>query len=208
MRVSIALALLIGLSDPAMADGSYPLADGTNRASAVTIHCLNSSGIATPCGSAASPMVVNNPTGANLVNQSAQVVSEASMATAAGNTGDVPYSGGAGTIVSVMKGLWSIMNSGIPAVPVGGAPLSRSSTLVAQTSTAIFPANANRRYFAFQAPQSTGVWVNFLGGSAIPNGVDCAYFPAGAFYESGQWVNRGAITMYSSVGAAVSAWEN
>jgi hypothetical protein len=60
---------------------------------------------------------------------------------------------------------------------------------------------------AFQAPQTSFIWVNFIGGVAAPNAPDCAYFPAGAFYESGQFVTRGAITVYSPVVATISAWE-
>ena len=208
MRPFLLSLALVSFSIPAQADGSYPLADGTNRASAVTLHCLSSSGIALPCGNTASPLAVVAPSGASLANQAAQIASEASTASAAGGISDAPYSGGAGSLVSLLKGLWTVVNSGISAVPVGGSPLSRSLNLVAQTSTLVFPVNGSRRYFAFQAPQGTAVWVNFLGGLAAPNGADCAYFSAGAFYESGQWVNRGAITMYAPVGTAVSAWEN
>ena len=208
MRVLTFFVALLSLSASAKADGSYPLADGTNRASAVTLHCANSSGIAVPCGNLSSPLVVNAPTGATLANQSTQIASETSIATASGSTNDAAYSGGAGSVVSILKGLWNVVSGGIPAVPVGGSPLSRSASVSAQTSTLLFPANNIRRYFAFQAPQSTAIWVNFLGGTAAPNGADCAYFPAGAFYESGQWVNRGSITVYAAVGTVVAAWEN
>ena len=199
---------LFSLAGPARADGSFPLSDGTNRASAVTLHCLSASGIAVPCGSASVPLIVNSPAGASSGNQAAQLALEGSTAAAAGTVSDTVYTGGAGSLISVLKGLWNVINSGISAVPVGGSPSSRSSNLVAQASTILFPVNGSRRYFAFQAPQGTAVWVNFLGGAAAPNAADCAYFPAGAFYESGQWVNRGAITMYSPVGTTVSAWEN
>ncbi len=208
MRPFLLGLALVTLSIPARADGSYPLAGGTNRASAVTLHCLSASGIALPCGNTSAPLVVVAPTGASLANQAAQIASEASTASAAGGISDAAYSGGAGSLVSLLKGLWAVVNSGISAIPVGGSPLSRSVNLVGQTSTLLFPVNGSRRYFAFQAPQATAVWVNFLGGLAAPNAADCAYFPAGAFYESGQWVNRGAITMYTPVSTAVSAWEN
>ncbi len=100
------------------------------------------------------------------------------------------------------------LGSGVPAIPVAGQPVSRSlANAPALTSTPLFPANPSRRYMAFQAPQTSFIWVNFIGGVAAPNAPDCAYFPAGAFYESGQFVTRGAITVYSPVVATISAWE-
>jgi hypothetical protein len=92
------------------------------------------------------------------------------------------------------------------AVPVGGQPASRSAS-ISQTSTTVFPANAARRYLAFQAPQASFIWVNFVGGAAAPNGRDCIYFAAGSFYESGQYVTQSAITIFSPVAATISAWE-
>ena len=52
------------------------------------------------------------------------------------------------------------------------------------------------------------MWVNVVGGPAVPNGPDCAYFAPGSFYESGQFINRGAITVYAASAAMFSAWEN
>jgi hypothetical protein len=100
------------------------------------------------------------------------------------------------------------LGSGVPAIPVAGQPLSRTlSNAPASTSTTLFPANPSRRYMAFQAPQTSFIWVNFMGGVAAPNAPDCAYFPAGSLYESGQFVTSGAITVYSPVVATISAWE-
>jgi hypothetical protein len=92
------------------------------------------------------------------------------------------------------------------AVPVGGQPASRS-TSISPTSATLFPANPSRRYLAFQAPQASFIWVNFLGGTAAPNAHDCIYFAAGSFYESGQYVDQGSITIFSPVSATISAWE-
>jgi len=92
------------------------------------------------------------------------------------------------------------------AVPVGGQPASRSAS-ISPTSTAVFPANTSRRYLAFQAPQNSFIWVNFVGGTAAPNARDSIYFAAGSFYESGQYVTQGAITIYSPVATTISAWE-
>lgn len=209
MRTSlIGLALALAVT-PALADGSYLLPDGTNRAPAVTLHCAGSTGVALPCGNAATPLVVTSPVGsATASNQTAQLAAEQASAQGIGTAADNAYGGGAGTLTSLLKGIWSVLNGGVAAVPVGGAPTSRSVALPAAQSATVFPANPLRRYIAFQAPQNTAIWVNFLGGPANPNGADCAYFAAGALYESGQWVNRGAITVYAPVAVAFSAWEN
>ena len=59
-----------------------------------------------------------------------------------------------------------------------------------------------------QGPSTSGAWINVMGGVAAPNGMDCAYFAPGSFYESGQFINRGAISVYVSSGAMFSAWED
>lgn len=97
--------------------------------------------------------------------------------------------------------------AGVVVIPVGGAPVSRSLSLAAQQSTTLFVANPARRYLAFQAPQGSPIWVNLVGGTAAPNAPDCIYFGAGSFYESGTYVNRNAITVYSPVAATISAVE-
>ena len=91
--------------------------------------------------------------------------------------------------------------------PYAGGLISRSVTVSAGTSTQLFPVNAQRHYLAFQAPQNTGIWVNRLGGTAAPNAADCAYFPAGTLFESGNFVNTGAVTVYAPVSVTISAWE-
>lgn len=208
MKTLVFGALFLAAAIPAHADGSYVLPDGTNRAPAVTLHCVAPGGGAVPCGTSGTPMVVTVPTGATAGNQASQITAEQSSAAALGSVTDTPYSGGSGSLAAILKGLWGALTSGVAAVPVGGAPISRSAMLIANTSTAVFPVNAQRRYIAFQAPQGTYVWVNFLGGQASPNGTDCSYFPAGALYESGQWVNRGVISVYAPVAVSFSAWEN
>ncbi|HTR18082.1 MAG TPA: hypothetical protein VMI52_13755 [Acetobacteraceae bacterium] len=95
----------------------------------------------------------------------------------------------------------------VTAAPYGGMMISRSLTVAAVTSTQLFPANTQRHYLSFQAPQSTGIWVNRVGGTAGPNLPDCAYFPAGTLFESGNFVNTGAITVYAPVSVTISAWE-
>ncbi len=111
-------------------------------------------------------------------------------------------------MVSLLKALWSVASSGIPALPAGGALTSRTVTLPASVSTQVFAANGIRRYLSFQVPLAGGVWINVMGGPAIPNGPDCAYFAAGSFYESGAFINRGAITVFSSTSVTFSAWES
>lgn len=102
----------------------------------------------------------------------------------------------------------SLSGSGVTALPSGGVLVSRTASISANTSTQIFAANAQRRYLALQVPLSNGIWLNPVGGTAAPNGPDCIFFSAGTFYESANFVNRGAITVYSAVAMTISAWEN
>jgi hypothetical protein len=110
-------------------------------------------------------------------------------------------------MAALLKGLVGLLANGVVATPMGGQPVSRSITIVAQQNTILFAANPTRHYLAFQAPPGVAIWVNMLGGIAGPNFVDCAYFAAGTFYESGAFVNRGSITVYSPVATAIAAWE-
>ncbi len=91
--------------------------------------------------------------------------------------------------------------------PVAAPLVSRTITVAAGQSTVLFSANAQRRYLSFQAPQTTGIWVNRVGGIASANGADCAYFPPGALFESGGFVNSGAVTVYSPNAVTIAAWE-
>ncbi len=160
MRSPVVGAIALGfLASPAIAGDSYVLPDGTNRAPAVTLHCVTAAGNAVACGTSANPLMVSAP-------------------------------------------------AGIPALPAGGVLTSRTVTLFAGTSTQVFAANSGRRYLSFQVPLSGGVWINVVGGPAAPNGADCAYFAAGSFYESGAFINRGAITVYAAASVTFSAWEN
>jgi hypothetical protein len=212
VKLRCAAVLLVG-SGPAWAGTPYVLQNSLNRAPAVVLHCSTGGNVVVPCGTAAMPLVVTGGTGgsnvgsATATNQQAQITAEQTSATALGTPGDSLYTGGSGSVTSVLKGVWSVLGGGVSAVPIGGVPVSRSLSLVAQQSMQVFPGNAGRHYLAFQVPQGSYVWVNLLGGVAAPNGLDCAYFAAGTFYESGQYVNRGAITFYSPVAAVLSAWE-
>ena len=125
----------------------------------------------------------------------------------AGTQQDSPYTGGSGTTIALLKGIVATLAGGIPAIPVGGSFISRSTSLSAAQNTALFPTNAARRYLAFQVPAGTSVWLNFLGGTASPNGVDCVQFGAGTFYESGGFVPRGLVNVYTPVAVNISAWE-
>jgi len=212
VKLRCVAVLLLG-GAPAWAGTPYVLQNSLSRAPAVVLHCSTGGNVVVPCGTAAMPLVVTGGTGgtnsgsATATNQQAQIAAEQSSATALGTPADTLYAGGTGSVTSVLKGVWSVLGGGVSAVPVGGVPISRSLSLVAQQSTQVFPGNASRHYLAFQVPQGSYVWVNLLGGVASPNGLDCAYFAAGTFYESGQYVNRGAITFYSPVAAVLSAWE-
>jgi hypothetical protein len=109
-------------------------------------------------------------------------------------------------MVSLLKALAASFANGVPAVPVGGQPVSRCVVLAAQQSTVLFVTNPLRHCLALQAPSNTAIWANLVGGTATPNGVDCAYFSAGSFYESGAFVNRGSITVYAPIAVSLAAW--
>lgn len=211
MRYAIVVAFVLFVNShgwAAAGANSYVLGDGTSRAPAVTLHCATVGANATPCGTVANPLVVGLPSGsATGANQQNQATLEQAIATAMGAPGDSGYAGGSGTTIALLKGVFGQIGTGINAVPVSAALVSRSVTLLAQTSTVLFPANGQRRYLSFQAPQGAGIWINLLGGVASPGGIDCAYFAPGTFYESGQFVNRGSITVYASVATIVPAWE-
>ncbi len=210
MRSVILMAgALVLAAGQAAAGSSYVLPDGTNRAPAVTLHCVGANNTAIPCGTAASPLVVTNQVGASsATNQQLQIGAEQSSALALGTVNDPAYAGGQGSVVAVLKSLWSAAAAGVPALPAGGLLTSRTVSLPASVSTLVFPVNGTRHYLSFQVPQGSGVWINVLGGTAAPNAVDCAYFSAGTFYESGSFINRGAIAVYAPVAGIFSAWEN
>lgn len=193
----------------AYANGSsYLLPDGLNRAPAVTLHCVSAGGGAVACGTPANPLsVLSTPDANTAANQMNEVAAEQSSAQALGGIGDPAFTGGQGSLVSLLKGVWSALNGGIVVTPSGGTLVSRTVALPAQQSLTVFPANATRRYLSFQVPQSTYVWINLMGGVAAPNAADCAYFGPGTFYESGTFVNRGVITVYAPVAVTFSAWE-
>ena len=210
MRSPFVWAAALGLlATPAVAGSSFILPDGTNRAPAVALHCVTPTGTAVACGTAANPLVVSAPVGASSsANQALQIGAEQASAQALGTVGDAAFTGGQGTMVSLLKALWSAAYGGIPALPVGGTLISRTLTLPAGVSTQVFAVNGSRRYLSFQVPQSSAVWINVTGGPAAPNGPDCAYFAAGSFYESGPFINRGAITVYATQSVTFSAWES
>lgn len=93
----------------------------------------------------------------------------------------------------------------------GGTPTSRSTTTVATTSTQLMAANSARQYLLIGAPQSQGIWINPIGGTASVAGTDCIFIPSGGFYEAGalgSYVWRSAITYYSAAaGLALPAFE-
>jgi hypothetical protein len=174
----------------------------------VTLHCVGANNVAIPCGTSAQPLYITGPGGlATAGNQTSQVQADQAIATALGTQQDGAVVNGAGSSIALLKGLLTTLLSGITATPVTGIPISRSVVLAAAQSTMLFPANPTRHYLAFQAPIGTPVWVNFVGGTAAPNGVDCAQLSAGTLYESGQFVTRGAVAVYSPVATSISAWE-
>jgi hypothetical protein len=187
---------------------SYVTADGINRAPAVALHCVGPGNVAAPCGTAGQPLIIAGPNPlATASNQSNQLQYEQAIAAAAGTQQDNPYSGGPGTTIALLKGLIATFGGGVTALPASGTFISRSTSLPAVQSVMIFPANLGRHYIAFQVPSGNSIWLNFLGGVASPNGIDCVQFSAGTFYESGGFVTRGAVSVYTPIAVAISAWE-
>jgi hypothetical protein len=198
--------LMIGAA-PASGGNSFVLGDGTNRAPAMVLHCVGANGMAAPCGVPSMPLSVLPPAGsATATNQNAEIAAQQSLVQVLGTQADPVYGSGAGSVISLLKGILQSWSGSIGTA--GGTLTSRSMNVAAQQSVQLFPANPSRRYLAFQAPAGSFIWVNLVGGAAAPNGLDCAYFTAGSLYESGPFVNRGAIFIYSPVATPISAWEN
>ena len=210
MRILTASALLIAACEPALAQtgGSFLTSDGINRAPATALHCIGAGNIAVPCGTTMQPLYVAGPAPlASAANQATQLLSEQAIAAAAGTPQDPTYVTGSGSIVALLKGVFAALTTGISAAPSGGTLVSRSVSLPATQSTQLFPPNPLRHSLAFQAPAGSALWVNFLGGVAAPNGIDCVQLSAGTLYESGSFVTRGAVTVYTAVAVGVAAWE-
>ncbi len=199
--------ILIG-SARGQSGSSFVTSDGLNRAPAMTLHCVAANNMAVPCGTSAQPLYITGSGGlATAGNQTSQVQADQAIAAALGTQQDAPVVTGAGSSIALLKGIMTTLLGGVVATPVTGLPISRSVALLAAQSTIVFPANPTRHYLAFQAPSGSSVWVNFVGGTAAPNGIDCAQLTAGTLYESGQFVTRGAVTIYSPVATTISAWE-
>ena len=230
LRQHTALFLVIVFSgSAAQAQSSVLTQNRIDRAPAVTLDCVNvTTGLAMPCGTLLNPLVVTGSSiaggSASATNQQTQITAEQAISNTAGTQTDTLYGGsGNTTLIGVLKGVFSLLNGTLTvkqnvALPTGSnmigqvspiaTPLvSRTITVAAATSTTLFTSNAARHYLSFQAPQSTGIWVNRVGGTAAVNGADCAYFPAGALFESGNYVSNGAITVYSPNAVTISAWE-
>jgi hypothetical protein len=210
MRVMTACLFLAAAGHPVHAQpgSSFVTSDGINRAPSTVLNCVGSSNMAVPCGTASQPLYVTSGSGlATAGNQANEITSQQAIASAAGAPGDASYTGGAGSMIALLKGVIGALSNGVTATPVLGTPVSRSGAVPASASTLLFPANAIRHYLALQAPPSTAIWVNFVGGAASPNGIDCVQLSAGTLYESGAFVTKGAVNIYSPVAVSVSAWE-
>lgn len=91
----------------------------------------------------------------------------------------------------------------------GGTPTSRSLVTVATTSTQLMAANASRKYFKIAAPQTQGVWLNFIGGTAAPNGADSYFLGAAQIWETStpNYVTQAKISYYSTAASLEIAAE-
>ena len=210
MRVFIVCVVLLGLTRLAHAQtgNSFVTSDGLNRAAASVLHCVNGLNVAVPCGTSAQPVYVTSGAGlANVTNQATQITAAQAVANAAGTQADTVYSSGAGSMVALLKGVFTVLSGGVTSTPFVGTTVSRSMSIAAATSMTLFPLNASRHYLALQAPATTLIWVNFVGGPATPNGVDCVSLGAGTLYESGQFVTKGVVNVYAPVATSIAAWE-
>ena len=210
MRVVYIYVLLLGAWSAAdgQTGGSFLTSDRVNRAPAVTLHCLGAGNVAVPCGTATQPVYITGSAQlATAANQANEIQYQQAMAAGVGTPQDLGYTSGVGSVIAVLKGLYTTLGAGITAAPASGSFTSRSQTLVASQSTVLFPANATRHYLAFQAPAGNAIWVNFLGGTALPNGIDCVQLAAGTLYESGPFVTRNAINVYAPIAVSIAAWE-
>ena len=192
----------------AQTGNSFVTSDGLNRAPAAALHCVGPGNVAAPCGTAGQPLIIagSSPL-ASASNQATQITSQQAIATASGTPQDSAYVAGAGSTIALLKGVFATLTTGITAGPASGNLMSRSAMVPAAQSTQLFPPNAARHMLVFQAPLGSALWVNFLGGVAAPNGADCVQLAAGTLYESGQFVTRGAVTVYTNSAVSISAWE-
>ena len=203
-----AVMMLVLCHAHAQTGNSFVTADGLNRAPASVLHCATNGNVAAPCGVATQPLFVTGAGGiASATTQSSQLLSEQAIAGSIGTQSDGAITSGGGSAIAFLKGIAGALTGGVTGVPLNGAPTSRSLTIPAGQSTQVFSINAFRHYIAIQAPTSTAIWVNFVGGPASPNGTDCAQLSAGTLYESTQFVTRGVVNVYSPVAIGIAAWE-
>ena len=221
------LAIAVLPVSRALAQSNFVLGDGLTRAPAVTLACPTGAGATVAgCGGPTSPLVVTGtiPGSSTAANQQAQTALLQGMVSAVGTPGDVAGSSTApSSIVALLKTIGSLLSAPVTvvlgaALPVGanmigqvapaaGGLTSRTVQVPAGQSTMVFLANPSRRYLSFQAPQTTFIWVNRMGGTAVPNGPDCFYFPSGALFESGSFVSTGGLSVYAPTAVQISAVE-
>lgn len=103
-----------------------------------------------------------------------------------------------------VAGAFAISNAG----PVAVTPLSRSKTVGAAVSTALFAANPARKAMMFAMPLTSDGWVNFLGGAAGPGLADSFYMTPGQSFTSPDWVPQTPVNVYVTSGGMVPAMES
>ena len=116
----------------------------------------------------------------------------------AGPTGVQPITG---TVVIGTLGPVTVANPG----PATGAQTDHSITAPVASSTTLMPANANRKFYYFQLPQTSDGWVNFTGGAAAPNALGSFYFGYGEKGYSIAFCTTGEINIYVTLGGVVAA---
>lgn len=72
-------------------------------------------------------------------------------------------------------------------------------TTVANVSTQIAAADANRSQISFLIPLGVGMWINAVGGVASPAGTDCSFYPAGSAFNVDDAAAQLGINYYCSL---------
>ncbi len=123
----------------------------------------------------------------------------------------------AGSAIAWLRGILIAMNAATPAGtntigtvgPAPRAPVSRSTTTVAATSTQLWPASSSPTAWNIQAPQTADVWINPLGGTCGIGLADCFRIPAGGYAKSSAGgIETSAFTYYCATGGlALAAYQ-
>lgn len=103
-------------------------------------------------------------------------------------------------------GMWPANGVAVP-TDTGVAPVSGSVASSLSADSVLLAANPTRRYLFIQATQ-TDLWLNFLGGVAQVDGVDCFKLVAGQTYETASLATTAEIHYYAvTSGAPITVYQ-